>query len=53
MAFGNIGLIYSDKGEMDNALKYLEDALNILERSNLVYGRDIIQNAMDSITKKP
>ncbi|MBU7025309.1 MAG: tetratricopeptide repeat protein [Theionarchaea archaeon] len=28
-ALGNIGLIYSDKGELDEALKYLKDALKI------------------------
>ena len=29
IALGNIGLIYSDKGELDAALKYLQDALEI------------------------
>lgn len=28
-ALGNIGIIFSDKGEMDKALKYLKDALKI------------------------
>ncbi|MDI6642362.1 MAG: tetratricopeptide repeat protein, partial [Elusimicrobiota bacterium] len=48
----NIGLIYLDKGDLDNALKYLKDALNILDRFNLIYGRDIIQNAINLIAKK-
>ncbi len=51
-ALGNIGLIFRAKGELDTALKYLEDALEILDRLNLVYGRDIIQKAIDSITKE-
>lgn len=50
-ALGNIGLIYLDKGDLDNALKYLNDALNILDKFNLIYGRDIIQNAIKSIEK--
>ncbi len=49
---GNIGLIYRAKGDLDNALKYLKDALNILDRFNLIYGRDIIQNAINLIAKK-
>ena len=48
---GNIGLIYSDKGDLDKALKYLRDAIEILDRFNLIYGRDIIQNAINLITK--
>jgi tetratricopeptide (TPR) repeat protein len=28
-ALGNIGLVYSDKGDLDQALKYLQDALKI------------------------
>jgi len=36
---------------LDNALKYLNDALNILDRFNLVYGRDIILRAIKSIEK--
>jgi tetratricopeptide (TPR) repeat protein len=48
---GNIGLIYSDKGDLDNALKYLKDAKNILHKYNLIYGRDVIQNTIDLITK--
>jgi tetratricopeptide (TPR) repeat protein len=48
---GNIGLIYMDKGELDSALKYLKEALNILDRFKLVYGRDVFQSAIDSITK--
>ena len=50
-ALSNIGLIYKAKGEADKALKYLKEALNILDRFNLVYGRDIIQKVIDSITK--
>ena len=48
---GNIGLIYSDKGDLDKALKYLRDAIEILDRFNLICGRDIIQNAINLITK--
>jgi tetratricopeptide (TPR) repeat protein len=48
---GNIGLIYSDKGDLDSALKYLKEALEILDKFKLIYGRDIIQNAMDSMIK--
>jgi tetratricopeptide (TPR) repeat protein len=48
---GNIGLIYRARGDLDNALKYFTDALKILDKFNLVYGRDIIQNALSSIIK--
>jgi tetratricopeptide (TPR) repeat protein len=51
-ALGNIGLIYSDKGDLNNALKCLKEAINILDTCKLVYGRDIIQKAIDSFTKK-
>ncbi|RZB32737.1 MAG: hypothetical protein AEth_00415 [Candidatus Argoarchaeum ethanivorans] len=47
---GNIGLILKAKGDLDKALKYLRDAFDILIKFNLVYGRDIIQNAINSIT---
>jgi tetratricopeptide (TPR) repeat protein len=30
----NIGLIYSDEGNYDNALKYLQTALNIFKENN-------------------
>jgi len=50
-ALGNIGLIYSDKGDLDNALKYFQDALKILDKFNLIYGRDIILNAIKLIEK--
>ena len=49
---GNIGLIYSYKGDLDEALKYLKDALAILDECKLVYGRDIIVNAIQSIEKQ-
>ena len=49
-ALGNIGLIYSDKGDLDSALKYLKDALKILDTFNLVYGRHIIENAINLVT---
>jgi tetratricopeptide (TPR) repeat protein len=49
---GNIGLIYSAKGELDEALKYHKDALKILNQQNLVYGRDIIQHAIELITNE-
>ena len=49
---GNIGLIYSAKGDLDNALKYHQDALKILEESRLVYGRDIITDAIERIEKR-
>ena len=46
---GNIGLIYSDKGESDTALKYLEDALKIHIDFKLVYDKDIIVNAIKEL----
>ena len=49
-ALGNIGLIYSDKGDLDSALKYLKDALKILDTFNLIYGRHIIENAINLMT---
>ena len=48
---GHIGIVYKRKDKPGEALKYLKDALNILDRYKLVYGRDFIQNAIDSITK--
>ena len=48
---GNIGLIYSDKGDLDNALKYHQEALEILDKFKLIYGRDKVQNAIDSMIK--
>ena len=48
---GNIGLIYRAKGDLDNALKYHQEALEILDKFKLIYGRDIIQNAIDSMIK--
>jgi tetratricopeptide (TPR) repeat protein len=45
-ALGNIGLIYRAKGDLDQALKYLKEALGVLDRFDLVYGRDIIVNAI-------
>jgi tetratricopeptide (TPR) repeat protein len=47
---GNIGLIYKAKGDLARALKYLQDALKILDTFNLVYGRGIIENAINRIT---
>ena len=49
---GNIGLIYRAKGELDEALKYLEDVLEILDEYNLKYGGDIIRRAVDDIKKQ-
>jgi len=49
---GNIGLIYSDKGDLDNALKYLRKALEVLERFNLIYGKEIIKNEINFIERK-
>ncbi len=46
---GNIGLIYSGKGESDTALKYLQDALKILIEFKLVYGKDILVNAIKEL----
>ena len=51
-ALGNIGLIYSDKGDLDNALKYLKKALKVLEKFNLIYGKEIIKNAVNFIERK-
>jgi len=48
---GNIGLIYRAKGDLDSALKYLKEALEILDKFKLIYGRDIVQNAIDSMIK--
>jgi len=48
---GNIGIIYKDKGDLDNALKHLKKALAVLERFDLVHGRDVIQKAINLITK--
>ncbi|MGA2670971.1 MAG: tetratricopeptide repeat protein [Dehalococcoidia bacterium] len=48
---GNIGVIYRDKGDLDNALKYLKEALEIFDKFKLIYGRDKVQNAIDSIIK--
>ncbi len=49
VALGNIGLIYRDKGDLDEALKYLKEALTILDSHRLLYGRDIITSAIESI----
>jgi len=46
---GNIGLIYSAKGDLDQALEYLRDALAVLERFNLIYGRDTILNVIKQL----
>ena len=48
-SLGNIGLIYGQKGDFKNALIHLKEALAILDQFNLVYGRDIICGAIDSI----
>ena len=48
----SIGHVYFDKGELDEALKYLKDALAILEKYNLIQGRDTIENAISIISKK-
>ena len=49
---GNIGLVYARKGELDEALKHFEEALAIMNRFNLVYGRDIIEKNIDLIKRK-
>lgn len=46
---GNIGLVYKAKGDSASALRYLEAALKILDRHKLVYGRDTILRAINSI----
>lgn len=46
---GNIGLVYKDKGETEEALKYLNKAITLLDNYNLVYGRDIIEKAINQI----
>ena len=51
-ALGNIGRIYIKKGDLDNALMYFKDALKVLDKFNLVSGRDVFQNAIDSIIIK-
>jgi len=50
-AIGNIGMIYRAKGELDNALKYHKDSIKIIDRFNLLYGRDIFHNGIDIIRK--
>jgi len=52
LALGNIGLIYLNKGDLDNALKYLKKALKVLEKFNLIYGKEIIKNAVNFIERK-
>lgn len=47
---GNIGLIYSDKGDLDQARHYLLQALRILEGCERVYGKDIIERAIAQIS---
>ncbi|UCF04394.1 MAG: tetratricopeptide repeat protein, partial [bacterium] len=49
---GNIGLIYKARGELDEALKYLQDALEVLNNYSLSYGRNVIQRAISSILSK-
>ena len=49
---GNIGLIYKNKGDLDQALKYLKEALGVLDRFNLIYGKDIIENAIKRLETK-
>jgi len=48
---GNIGLIYKAKGDLDKALKFYEEALEILDKFKLIYGQDQIQSAISSIKK--
>lgn len=49
---GNIGVVYRDKGDLDNALIYLLEALILLDRHGLSYGRNIIQKAIGSINER-
>jgi tetratricopeptide (TPR) repeat protein len=49
---GNIGFIYYAKGDLDNALKYLQDAKVIFERIGARPQLEIIQQAIDEIEKK-
>ena len=49
ICLNNIGLVYADKGDADTALKYLEDALTILTEFKLVYGKDIILDAIEGL----
>ncbi len=46
---GNIGLIYKNQGNLDEALKYLKDGLAILDQHGLTYGRDVITRAINEI----
>ena len=48
-ALGNIGLIYSAKGDMDEALKYHKEALEIFNEIGYKYGIDIVQSYIDNI----
>jgi tetratricopeptide (TPR) repeat protein len=45
-ALGNIGVICSAKGDLDEALKYLESALAVLDRFGLSYGREQIETGL-------
>ena len=36
-------------GDLDTALKYLQGVMKILDTFKLVYGRDIIENAINLI----
>ena len=45
-------MIYKDKGELDAARKYLNEALRILDDFGLVYGRDVIEKALNELEEK-
>jgi Tfp pilus assembly protein PilF len=51
IALTNIGLVYQDMRNLSQALRHLLGALEILDRCNLSYGRDVIQEAISSIAK--
>jgi len=39
MALSSIGSVYMYKGNQDSTLKYLNEALNILEKHKLTHGK--------------
>lgn len=49
ICLGNIGLVYKAKGDIDTALKYHEDALKIFIKFKIVYGKDIVSNAIKKL----
>ncbi|MBC2696445.1 MAG: tetratricopeptide repeat protein [Desulfobacteraceae bacterium] len=51
-ALGNIGLIYRSKGDADNALKYLKQALEIAKKYKFKFLEKKIKFSLDEIKNK-